>query len=416
MSRRGPARQRGGSGAHGLWLAPPPHARDLAGWALLPLRAFLGVTFTFAGLQKLANPGFFSSSDPASIQAQLGAAAHFSPLRSLLLSLGHVAVPLGLMIAFGELAVGLGTLVGLRARVAAVGGAAISFGLFLTVSFHSSPYYTGADIVFFFAWLPLIASGAGPLSLDAVLKNLARRARGLGALAVVPIAFSKVQAVCGAYAEGTCTLRRSRPCEPGPCPFLATDRSARERLAREREDAEDPERRAFLAAALALGAVGVVGAGTVAGIGRLVGGHAPQSATGSLPNASPPTTAPHPSTGTAPATTAPPSKQGGAAPPGHVIGPASDVPVGGAASFTDPATGDPALVIHPDATTFLAFDAICPHAGCMVEYAGTQRLFVCPCHGSVFNGRTGAVEVGPAQSGLTPIRITKGPGGQLYAV
>jgi thiosulfate dehydrogenase [quinone] large subunit len=30
----------------------------LVWWALVPLRAFLGFTFCFAGLQKLANPGF----------------------------------------------------------------------------------------------------------------------------------------------------------------------------------------------------------------------------------------------------------------------------------------------------------------------------------------------------------------------
>ncbi len=36
---------------------------------LLPLRAFLGFTFCFAGLQKLANPQFFDAADPASIQA-----------------------------------------------------------------------------------------------------------------------------------------------------------------------------------------------------------------------------------------------------------------------------------------------------------------------------------------------------------
>ena len=39
--------------------------------------------------------------------------------------------------------------------------------LFLTVSFHSSPYYTGSDIVFVFAWLPMIIGGAGGvLALD----------------------------------------------------------------------------------------------------------------------------------------------------------------------------------------------------------------------------------------------------------
>jgi thiosulfate dehydrogenase [quinone] large subunit len=91
------------------------------------------------------------------------------------------------------------------------------------------------------------------------------------------------------------------------------------------------------------------------------------------------------------------------------------VPVGGAASFQDPGTGDPALVIQPVQGTFLAFDAVCPHAGCPVQYSSQQRLFICPCHGSEFNGRTGAVEVGPAQSGLTRITIAEGADGQLYA-
>ena len=47
---------------------------------LLPLRAFLGFTFCFAGLQMLANPQFFDAADPASIRAQLAGAARRSPV------------------------------------------------------------------------------------------------------------------------------------------------------------------------------------------------------------------------------------------------------------------------------------------------------------------------------------------------
>jgi hypothetical protein len=50
-------------------------AHDVLGWALLPLRAFLGFTFCYAGLSKLANPGFFDATSPISIQAQLAGAA-----------------------------------------------------------------------------------------------------------------------------------------------------------------------------------------------------------------------------------------------------------------------------------------------------------------------------------------------------
>jgi thiosulfate dehydrogenase [quinone] large subunit len=90
------------------------------------------------------------------------------------------------------------------------------------------------------------------------------------------------------------------------------------------------------------------------------------------------------------------------------------VPVGQAASFQDPATGDASIVIHPRAGTFLAFDAVCPHAGCTVGYDTSAKLILCPCHGSEFNASTGAVERGPAASGLTKLTIAEGSDGQLY--
>ena len=166
--------------------APPPPdpvpsslSPEALGRALLPLRAFLGFTFCFAGLQKLANPGFFQASNPGSIQAQLAGAARRSPIHALISPLTHVAVPLGLLIAIAELAIGIGTLLGLWQRLAAAGGVALSLLLFLTVSFHSSPYYTGADIVFVFAWTPLLLAGAGPLwSADAAIAARARARRG----------------------------------------------------------------------------------------------------------------------------------------------------------------------------------------------------------------------------------------------
>lgn len=130
------------------------------GWVVAPLRLFLGVTFIYAGLQKLANPDFFRSSSPISIHAQLAGATRSSPIHAVLGALVHVATLVGLVIAFGELAIGMGVVVGLWTRVAAAAGMALSFGLFLTVSFHSSPYFTGADIVFIFAWTPLLLGGA----------------------------------------------------------------------------------------------------------------------------------------------------------------------------------------------------------------------------------------------------------------
>lgn len=421
---RPPTRDRSASrrpddGSAWLWLAPPPRAQHLSAWALLPLRAFLGVTFCFAGLQKLANPAFFRSSSPSSIQAQLTAAAHRSPIHGLIGPMVHVAVPLGLLIALGELAIGLGTLFGLFSRAAAVGGLALSLGLFLTVSFHTNPYYTGSDIVFAFAWLPLLVAGSGALSADAILANLARREGGVQPESIVPLPFSRVREVCGAFDAGACTARRGNPCEPGPCPYLKAQPTAVSR----RRTAELDRRTVVMRGGLAagLGGLAVVSAGLVAGLGRLFGGSSSSPTAHSLTSGTGGTT---PTSAAGTSTTAPAGPTSGASsstsvaasrPPGTRLGPASSVPVGGSASFQDPASGDPALVIQPKSGTFLAFDAVCPHAGCSVEYSTAEHVFVCPCHGSQFNGRSGAVEVGPSQSGLTPIAVAEGSDGQLYA-
>ena len=93
---------------------------------------------------------------------------------------------------------------------------------------------------------------------------------------------------------------------------------------------------------------------------------------------------------------------------------ASEVPVGGAASFTDPARGIPAFVVQPVRGEFVAFSAVCTHAGCPVQFDQSAETFVCPCHGSVFNARTGAVLQGPAFLPLNRIPVVLGPGNELY--
>jgi thiosulfate dehydrogenase [quinone] large subunit len=151
------------------------------------------------------------------------------------------------------------------------------------------------------------------------------------------------------------------------------------------------------AAAGVVGALGLVGAGAVAGIGRAVGGAKTPSGAGetSLPTHTTHTSAPH-------------------HPPGVALGPAKDVPVGGAAQFTDPTSGQPGIVLQPTQGTFLAYNAVCPHAGCTVGYDGGSKLIVCPCHGSEFNPQNGSVEQGPAATGLGTLAIAVGSDGQLY--
>lgn len=352
------------------------------GGSLLLLRAFLGVTFSVAGLQKLANPNFFRATAPGSFVAQVRGAVATSPLHHLLDPALHAPVAVALVIAVGELAVGLGTLVGLLGRVAALSGMVLSLLFFLAVSFNDQPYYYGPDIVFLFAWTPLVIGGSGHRSLDAWY---ARRRRALR------------EAIVAAGAQNSAIGRRR---------------------------AAELERRVVLQRFAAVGVLGALGAlvgGITAGLGRLLSPSESSAGVSQLGSAAttssdPATTTttttssqPTATTSAGPTSTAPPSP-----PKGTRIGPASSVPVGGAASFTDPAQGIPAFVVQPTGGRYVAFSALCTHAGCQVQFDRTNESFICPCHGSVFSARNGGVLAGPAPSPLPSIPVALGPGGQLY--
>jgi thiosulfate dehydrogenase [quinone] large subunit len=343
------------------------------GASLLVLRAFLGVTFTFAGLQKLANPNFFKATAPGSFQQQLQGSILTSPLHHLLSPVLHASTPVALVISFGEVAVGLGTILGLFSRMAALGGVLLSLSFFLTVSFNDNPYYYGPDIVFLFAWTPFALSGPGLWSLDGLFAQRAERA------------LDEAASMRGKAAAGR---------------------------------AAELERRVFLQKASAAGVIGIVGlvtGGVVAAIGRLVGGSQPATSAGPIARGgASSTTTPSSSnqSGTTTSTTA--GSSGAVKPKGIRIGPAKDVPVGGAATFTDPKQGVPAVVVQVRSGAFRAFSAVCPHAGCQVQFDQQSDLFICPCHGSTFSGSTGAVQRGPAATGLSSIPIALGPNGQLY--
>jgi thiosulfate dehydrogenase [quinone] large subunit len=103
----------------------------------------------------------------------------------------------------------------------------------------------------------------------------------------------------------------------------------------------------------------------------------------------------------------------GAATKGKRIGPASQVPVGESAAFTDPTTKNPSLVIQLHKGSFVAYDAVCPHQGCTVGYAPSQKLIMCPCHGSEFNPSNGHLVRGPAPHGLKRLTVSV-VGGQLF--
>ncbi|MFC9460769.1 DoxX family protein [Streptomyces sp. NPDC056983] len=149
-------------------------------FALLPLRIFLGVTFIYAGLDKLTNSAFFHATGSGSIGEQMRGVRDISAIPAMVdLALKNPA-GFGYAIALGELAVGIGTLIGLLARLAAVGGMLISLSLWLTVSWATEPYYLGNDLAYLMAWLPLVLAGASVFSVDAMLAARRRARGGLG--------------------------------------------------------------------------------------------------------------------------------------------------------------------------------------------------------------------------------------------
>jgi len=78
----------------------------------------------------------------------------------------------------------------------------------------------------------------------------------------------------------------------------------------------------------------------------------------------------------------------------------------GAKSFTE-ANGNPAWLLHPAASKWAAFSAVCTHQGCPVQWVGGG--FQCPCHGATYDAN-GQVTGGPAPAPLPAIPISVADG------
>lgn len=139
--------------------------------ALLPLRIFLGLTFVYAGLDKLTDPAFLSATGTGSIGEIMRGVRDTAAVPALVDLALKAPVGFGAAIAIGEILVGLGVLAGLLTRIAAAGGALISLSLWLTVSWAVTPYYYGNDLIYLMAWIPLVMAGAPYLSLDSLRRS-----------------------------------------------------------------------------------------------------------------------------------------------------------------------------------------------------------------------------------------------------
>ncbi len=342
--------------------------------AVLPLRIFLGVTFVYAGLDKLLDPGFFDAANPSSIQGQLTEFARVSPIAFLVRPVEPLAVPLGFAIALAEIAIGLGALTGLVFRVAAVGGAALSILFWLTASWTTRPYYFGPDLPYALGWITLALAGDGGL--------------------VVPSAIRRIgQSVADGSARASIDGRTIRPprgtvLEPSP------------------------GRRQLLQAGV-LGAVTLVVASIAVPFGLVrsperedLGGSTGDGASDGVGAGLDGTPATGPSAApSGPATTFRPS--------GMTVASVSAVDSRGSARIRIPANapaplpaGDPGIIVKLPDGSYVAYDATCTHEGCRVDWDAGDGVLLCPCHGAAFDAADhGAVLGGPTNTPLAELPI-----------
>jgi cytochrome b6-f complex iron-sulfur subunit len=66
----------------------------------------------------------------------------------------------------------------------------------------------------------------------------------------------------------------------------------------------------------------------------------------------------------------------------------------------------PAMLIHHQDGTWVAFSAVCTHLGCTVQYEPQMNRIHCACHGGVYDPRTGANVSGPPPRPLKLFKVT----------
>ena len=407
---------------------------------LLPLRLFLGITFIYAGIQKLTDPQYFNRSAPGYIGKQIIAFANRSPIHNFLIT---VAVPhatfFGALVALGEIAIGIGALVGFLLRPASFFGMLLSLMFFLSASWNIYPYFYGADIVFVFAWITLLLAGplrSGLPTLDAILvprslQTLSPESQatvgrilsillGVGNEGITGISTQQLPAqgmnqqdVPGGYPPQVGTYNSNVRGYPQGVPHQVMNNqgnryapamtqqqrqmSYKAQMAAQRRAMDS--RRNFLWGLVAggLGMLGLTFVGKALQINPFGGDNTSTSqfpeTGGNTGSQSTPATGSGTSTGASGAPT--------------VIAKESAVPVNSAVTFTIPSNGDPGVLIHLNNGKFVCFDATCTHAGCPVSFDPSSSDLICPCHGAQFDPANGAAVLsGPTSTPLTSVPIT----------
>ncbi|HCI78540.1 MAG TPA: hypothetical protein DHW02_02490 [Ktedonobacter sp.] len=361
---------------------------------LLPLRLFLAITFIYAGIQKITDPQFFDPKAIGYIGKQLARFSVGSPIGGLMVHFVSHAALVGVAIILGEIAIGLGTLFGFLFRPAAFFGLILSLIFFLSASWHTYPYFYGADIVFIFAWITLILNGplhSGYPTLDEyVIEPLVAHIPVQTQRQVAPI-FALVLGINIVSNPDDITAMSTMPqyaIQQGAQGRYQQGQQMRVHNQHQRKQSQTARtrenRRNFLLGAFS----GAIGGLAIFGFAALLFKDSQLATTGSTTGG---TTAPASGTTTS---------------SGNVIAQVSAVPTNSAATFTIPSNGDPGVLVHLNNGQFVAYDATCTHAGCPVSYDPTSQLLQCPCHGAAFDPAKNAEVVNPpASTPLTSVQI-----------
>ncbi len=331
--------------------------------------------------------------------------ARGSPIGGFLV---HVVVPhalaFGYLVAFGEIAIGLGVLFGFLFRPAAFFGMLLSLIFFLSVTWHVYPYFYGADIVFVFGWLTLLLNGPLNMGLPTLDEYFTLRFLHIFPPERQTGLASALHFILGTTSErpqDLADIAETLPVVKGQQTRGQQQQQLRQQQRRQiAARVEREKRRSFLSGTLTGGA-GILGLGALIFVFRaLVVGY---ENTGT--DLTTVTDAPTP--GTTNTNQAAPTANTTSAGPGKgAIAQVKAVPSNSSTTFTIPSSGDPGILVHLNNGQFVAYDALCTHAGCQVDYDPSQQLLVCPCHGAAFDPAKAATVVqGPAPTPLDPVSI-----------
>ena len=156
-------------------------------WAIRVLRAWLSITWIYAGWDKATDPGFLTKGETGFIGDQLIGFSTNSPVGWLFNILSDQAIAVGIFVIFSEFAIGIATLLWIAPTSAAFGGFLTSIILWLASTFYVSPFFLASNTAYAILWLVYFLTLVGNRrTVDIALDR--RGAIRIGALSAAAIA------------------------------------------------------------------------------------------------------------------------------------------------------------------------------------------------------------------------------------